>query len=34
MDDFTLEFMNAAERERESPAGSPQPAQRIPVETR
>jgi biopolymer transport protein TolQ len=34
MDDFTLEFMNAAERERESPAGSPQTAQRIPLETR
>lgn len=33
MDDFTLEFMNAVERERES-VGSPQPAQRIPVETR
>jgi biopolymer transport protein TolQ len=34
MDDFTLEFMNAAERERESPVGSPQPPQRIAVETR
>src|SRR5262245_17837603 len=33
MDDFTLEFMNAAERERDGVAPTPGP-QRVPLETR
>jgi biopolymer transport protein TolQ len=34
MDDFTLEFMNAAERERDGVSPSPGGPQRIPLETR